>query len=629
MDIDLIYGIVGWITEEKPGGLIWIKGFRDKDSINGKDNGLIFEESVIQEEFPTRGCVYSPRINSNSEFSPGDLVEIYVTDLRETDKDLIVHHSKILKHGAKLLDCGTAVFRENRKSLNLDEIEYGINGIRQNLTDSAIFYIKIKDYCYGPLRFIGGKVEPRSGKEIYKFNLSDLSILKHDDMMYLFQHPSKAKSLEDVDCMDRKQVLDWLKGKLRDFGELSSQINQIAKVVDKINVDNNLDKIRHDRVSHFIGGLELNFQEVRTLSNLTNEWRNVFNETFKKHSAEFEKEVINSIELRLKDYENLKKNEIDRKKIEQEDELKELQKNKMVLADIIEKDHLVIKKYSSDIALAKNQLSEIELQKSESLNELNFISEQKQRLIKDIKIHSQILDNNGDKKVTSNCFTTYDEQVYLSVSQEYFEDYNQMFHITRKLDIGNGDMFRSTFHALLSNNYLIAKDEMLVLYFAKLFGNSKIIIQQVEPDWIKFQKLYENGLSYIWESATKNPKQFHFLVLQDINLASIECYAKPLLDVIKGLRQSIPGFDNPIPPNLHIICTPLKVGHKGEFGLSLFQDTFEGWGVLQDFPISLPKVSRFFPNKILDIDSVQDMLDELAYPEDPLPAQKFFDEYND
>jgi hypothetical protein len=627
MDIDKIYGIVERIADNKLGGRIRVKAFRDNDNIN---KGPIFGESTIQEEFPTSGFVYNPRLNSTVEFFPGDLLEIQVRELIPVqEKDLIVHHSKISKYGAKLLDVGSGVFRENRKSINLGEIENILERTRQKLVDSTVFYIKIQDYAYGPLKFIGEKVEPRSGKEIYKFNLSDLSILKHDDLMYLFQHPSKAESLEDVDCMDRRQILDWLKGKIQDFGELSSQINQIIKVVDKIEVDNDLDKIRYNRVSHFIEGLEFNFQEVRNLSALTDNWKSVFNATFEKYSAEFEREVRNSVELKLEDYEKLKQNEIDVKKSYQENELKELQKNRRTLIEIIERDQRVIKKYNEDLVLIKNQLSETEFVKSELLYEVNFISEQKIRLINDIKIQSQILDNDGGEKVASDHIFTYEEQVHVSADQEYFEDYNQMFHITRKLDIGNGDMFRKSFHALLTYKYLIAKDEIMVLYFAKLFGNSKVIIQQVEPDWIKFQKLYDNGLSYVWESATKNQKQFHFFILQDINLASIECYAKPLLDVIRGLRQSIPGFDNPIPPNLHIICTPLKVGQKGEFGLRLFKDTFEGWGILQDFPISLSKVSRFFPNNILDIDSIQDMLDELAYTEDPIQAQNFFDEYND
>ncbi|TDE14786.1 hypothetical protein [Dyadobacter psychrotolerans] len=627
MDIDLIYGVVERIADNKLGGRIRVKSFRDNDN-SGK--GLIFDEFNIQEEFPTSGFVYNPRLNATGEFSIGDLVEINVKELIEVpEKDLIVHHSKISRYGAKLLDFESAVFLENGKSINLNEIEYRISGTRQNILDSTVFYIKDKDYAYGPLRFVGGKVEPRSGKEISKFSLDSLSIIKSDDLMYLFLHPPKNESLGDVDCMDRRQILDWLKGKIRDFGELGSQINQIIRVVDKIEVDNELDKIRFNRVRKFISGLEFNFQEVKNLSSLTDEWRNVFNETFEKYSTEFEKEIRNSIELRLIDYEKLKQNEIDSEKSYQENELRDLQKNRRTLVEIIEKDQRIIKKYNDDLFLIKSQLAEIEIAKYDLLEEINYISEQKQRLISDIKIHCQILEVADRKKVETHAISTYEEQIYVSAEQEYFEDYNQMLTLTRQSNIGNGDMFRSTFHLLLSHKYLIVKNEMLVIFFAKLFGNSKVVIQQVEPDWIKFQSLFENGLAYTWESATKHPNQFHFLILQDINLASIECYAKPLLDVISGIRQSIPGFTNPIPPNLYIICTPLKVGQKGEFGLKLFKDTFDGWAVLQDFPIKPFNVGRFFPIQILAIESVQDMLDDLGFPEDISLAQDFFEEYND
>src|SRR5688500_10923622 len=136
MDIDKIYGIVERIADNKLGGRIRVKAFRDNDNIT---KGPIFDESRIQEEFPTSGFIYCPRLNLTNEFFPGDLLEIHVKELIEVpEKDLIVHHSKISRYGAKLLDCGSAIFRENGKSVNLDKIEFIGAGIRQKLIDATV-----------------------------------------------------------------------------------------------------------------------------------------------------------------------------------------------------------------------------------------------------------------------------------------------------------------------------------------------------------------------------------------------------------------------------------------------------------------------------------------------------------
>jgi hypothetical protein len=117
---------------------------------------------------------------------------------------------------------------------------------------------------------------------------------------------------------------------------------------------------------------------------------------------------------------------------------------------------------------------------------------------------------------------------------------------------------------------------------AILTNNAKVILQQVEPDWLKYDSLYENGLKLSWESAQANPDIIHFFILEDINLASPECYAKPLNDVIAGIRKTLPGISGTFPPNLWIFGVPLVVDSGQDFGLPLLKISFKHWGALPD-----------------------------------------------
>jgi hypothetical protein len=119
----------------------------------------------------------------------------------------------------------------------------------------------------------------------------------------------------------------------------------------------------------------------------------------------------------------------------------------------------------------------------------------------------------------------------------------------------------------------------LGIAFAEAVGNTNYIIQQVEPDWLHFSDFWKNGLGAIWHSAHNHPEILHFLFLEDINLSSPECYARPLFDVINGIRKHIPYGKTAYPENLKIFATKASTVEP-EIGLPLIEKTFEGWGAV-------------------------------------------------
>jgi hypothetical protein len=124
---------------------------------------------------------------------------------------------------------------------------------------------------------------------------------------------------------------------------------------------------------------------------------------------------------------------------------------------------------------------------------------------------------------------------------------------------------------------IFIKDIRIALSIIKASGNSKYIIQHTEPDWLHFKNLWNNGLSTIWNSAHEYPEMPHFFVLEDVNLSSPECYARPLLDVIAGIRSKIPFAETNYPNNLIIFATKAS-SQNPTIGLKLYEETFPNWG---------------------------------------------------
>jgi hypothetical protein len=630
MDIEVVYGVVHNRWNEKE-GKVQVLAYKEK-----LRDALIVNELTIEETFPKDGSVYSAMLFTGADqaLDKGDFVELRVTSIHrdkvEEGKSVKVHHQPNVKRaGSRIFICTSDIFNEKERFIDMNTVMSELRISTNPFPDLAEFYISDKIHLWGPFKSRSEMVEAKTGREVARFLPGDITMLKGLGNMYILGRPTKK--ISEVDCMNRRQVLDWLKTKINEYGDFSAPVNQIVKALSNkdITFNSELDISRFNRAKDYIVKIDLSFQEIRKMSELTVSWQQVFIKTLERHVDDAKIEAKKSIRADLGNYEQAIRDEFDKKRKPLDLEIQELQKVRKTLIEMVEKERRVIKKYNIDVGLLQVEIDRMDKVRSSKLEDLNYVTEQKDRLIKDIRIHSQLEEQQKTDLVREVVIPNYEEQTYVSTSQEYYQNYEEMLDITKQTNIKNGnvgntEIFESIFHGLLTYNYLLTRDETLVIYFAKLFGNSKVIIQQVEPDWTKFNKLYENGLRAVWESATRHPDQFHFLVLQDINLSSIECYGKPLLDVIRGIRQSIPGFGNPIPKNLYIIGVPLKVGQHEEFGLNIYKATFDNWGVLKDYSVKISAVSNFNAPKILRIDMIQDMLDDLNYKEDSRLLDQFF-----
>jgi hypothetical protein len=167
---------------------------------------------------------------------------------------------------------------------------------------------------------------------------------------------------------------------------------------------------------------------------------------------------------------------------------------------------------------------------------------------------------------------------------------------------------------------ILVKDIAIGVAIAESTNNCKYIIQQVEADWLHFKDFWNNGLGSLWQSAKENPSQMHFLLLEDMNMSSPELYARPLTDILRGIRKQIPFGKTSFPENLRIIGTLAPV-EDPKIGLPIFEQTFKDWGeigfrgnifktneikVINEDGYLSPSIlnETFFPDE-LDIEEIQ------------------------
>jgi hypothetical protein len=145
--------------------------------------------------------------------------------------------------------------------------------------------------------------------------------------------------------------------------------------------------------------------------------------------------------------------------------------------------------------------------------------------------------------------------------------------------ISSKDLLKNTLYILKEKRFLIGDSIELIINSIEHLGSYEIMIQSAEADWLKYKYLEKSGFGEISQKAITIPDVPHFFILQDFNIASFECYGKPILDITNGVRSKIPGTYNNWPKNLFFILVSINADID-DFGFKLNKSTFKKWTFL-------------------------------------------------
>jgi hypothetical protein len=495
--------------------------------------------SEIKSEFPPYGYVFAPKFFEAFEYNIDTLVEFTTSSFAPTLKgenlDLVLMDvNKPCKQvGFRVFHLPPSVlFTE--QSFNQPRLK---SFIEEELSH---FYIEINNFLYGPFRSTSNDVVPKSGNAVNKYKGT---VKEHntDSKSYILVEPNEI--VGTVDCMTQVQLVGFFKEKVRNQ-QLQLDFSQLKKALDAQPLEG-LDSARTLRLLANLEALSISQEEIKSLISFSDDFKDFYEQSVAEAKDEIKQEHLVPL-LTEKD------------KLEQS-----------------------VNVITAHIKKLKTQ-EEICTQKLKKLQEdFSFLASEKERLITDIRAHALI--GMGESKQSK--LLTYEELLFSGQTESY-SDLNEFVNLVNNSILtnenGKSRYAHKVIHQFKDHKCFLCQDIRIAIQIARLSNNCKVLIQQVEPDWLKFDSLYNNGLEHMWRSAHSNPEMLHFFVLEDLNMASIECYGRPLLDLVNGIRHKLPSTDLPWPENLWIFGAP--IAHVSEnFGLPLIRESFLSWGA---FPIN-------------------------------------------
>ncbi|WP_281239976.1 hypothetical protein [Flavobacterium praedii] len=507
---------------------------RDKDFIN--------DEETIKDYFKTDSKIFSDKIfKFLTDGAINQLVEIIPGNINSEiveGRNYYVHLKSIKKTGSLIIDVPSDYLKTNY--INLEELNNYFESKDYLKEELGNFYFCDNEKIFGPFKTTNGKIQPKKDTFVHSFqyDIENLIQVENFKFSYLLEEPQIK--IDVMDCMTVDQLMGFLKSQLSID---RAEINMITKTYDNIKSLNrgnsSLDHVRLERASEYLSDLKLSYEELKKISYKQDEWGLLVNKIIIENKERFEEETLKEIEKNI--------------------QIKEVSKNK-VLLELNEKHA---------------ELEKIKSQQESLVKELENITNKKEDLILSIQLAAGI--NNGSVGVKNEFVKNYYEIISSNNSSSIIDlddFYNELeSKISSKAEI------KDTLYILKENRFLIGSSIELTLNSIQHLGSYEIMIQNADADWLKYKYLEENGFSIICQRAIANKEILHFFILQDFNVASFECYGKPILDIRNKIRTKIPGTENNWPDNLIVILIAVD-SEIDDFGLPINKSTFKKWAFL-------------------------------------------------
>lgn len=528
--------------------------------VSYQNNGEFIKNPIeIKNHFPPNGFVFAPNFFERFDHSLDSLIEFSISSVSSNKEDSVL--LDIHK------DCKSVGFQVFVITDNILINEFSINQpILKNFIqeESSHFYIKSNNALYGPFKNSNGNIIPTAGKEVNKWRPTPTEF-QSGDKVFLLAKPTDV--IAKIDCMTSSQLGEWLKKQIRNE-QLNIDFNLLQKALESQELEG-LDKARMNRALSDVRQLSLNVSELKILANSSENLNTLYVDALNKANKELKDELVEPF----------------------------VQKKAKLEADIFKLEQ-TIKKAKKEEA---DTLKKLEVTTKEN----NFILKEKDRLIEDIRVHAFI---HGLDTLNSEKLKTYEERLYMAEEDNPYNDLNEFITINNAVDGSQKGENRFFYNAILQfKDYRCFLSDKIepIIQVAESSKNCKILIQQVEPDWLKFEFLYENGLKQIWKSSHDHSDMLHFFILEDINMASLECYGRPVLDLLSGVRVKLPGLSLSWPKNLWIFGIPLSIDDDYKFGVPLIKNTFRNWGAFAktESPLAYKQIKS---NKFLQIEKLFD-----------------------
>lgn len=527
------------------------------------DKKLIKDELEIIKKLANKS-VYIPKICSEVDFETfkvNDILDVSVKEIFASEENQTprVHHNGVTQAKFKYL---VEVFSVHTESnyIALDLIKESLNIEIFDLIDSD-FYLSVHNTAYGPLKLSVDKkeIKPSLGKSIFKYKIDLNNTVEHpihDDLSLLFGEPKEK--LDEFDCSSSEQLIEWIKKQLKDVPNHNEYAEKLNKVIKLLNGQSfsGIETTRYERAKTLIEKIELSFEEFENFKN-DPAWESVLFKALETHKEKFKEKIESDFSER----------------------------QKQIITELATKNNTIELKQTQLKSLTE-ETSFVKNEKNLLKDEIQYLTNNRNEIIRNLRLNLEI--GNSKNQFDNQQIKFY--EIFKSLNNkdvwyENFEDYFDDLKIKSGIRDSEETNFEKALKALKTSKFIRSDNIYFVLNLISSIGCSKSYIQQVEGDWLKFEKWYQNGLSDIIDNAIMHPETRFFFVLEDFNLASPECYAKPIIDISNGVRKYVPGTSIKWPANLWLIFVCLE-SEIDDFGFEIIDDTFSNWDMLEGSRLS-------------------------------------------
>jgi hypothetical protein len=94
-----------------------------------------------------------------------------------------------------------------------------------------------------------------------------------------------------------------------------------------------------------------------------------------------------------------------------------------------------------------------------------------------------------------------------------------------------------------------------VAYVEAMGAYARQRIVAVEPTWLAFSDAWGGELEAFWREALEQRDALYLLIFADADRALVQCWARPLLDIVSGVRSVLPSGLH-WPENLRVMSCP-------------------------------------------------------------------------
>ena len=500
-----------------------------------KNNESITDPEQILQAYPPFGYVFAKDIFIDSDLTMNSLIEFYKGSFTYQDTNLDRHTMDVTLPWKPF---GFRVMPISNRNAIVEDVLYP-NVLSGLLNDDLFqFYIKFGGYLYGPLKCSKGEISAHKFREAYKYEYEPAKVYESGDFLYLLNEPERE--LGQIDCMSPGQLADWIK---KEIGNLSLNIDA-NRLKSALNTNDtvSLHNIRLRRAVKELDTLALNKESLLQLTANSDRLSELYTKSIETIKVELQREYVEGF----------------------------LNQKSAIVAEID-----ALKRKLDAVKVDYDQRAKDLL---EVKQEYDWILQERERLISDIRLHLEVHRHEG---ALGGRLLTYEEQTYVNEAP-FYRDLNEFIDVLgnqfRQSGFDAPGLAEKICYAFKGRKCILCDSLPLILAVAKMTNNCRLIIQQTEADWLKYEDFYENGLKQIFTMAFEKPETMHFLILEDINLAGIECYGNPVLDIIAGYRHRLPGLRLEWPGNLWLFGLPVEQPEEEKMGLTLFRKTFKDWG---------------------------------------------------